>query len=130
MKTDPGKPTSIDEYIAGFPADVQVVLKRFRRAIREAAPDAEEVISYQIPTYKQNGMLVHFAAWKNHIGFYPGSSGVRAFKKELSKYENAKGSVQFPLDQPMPLNLIKTMVAFRVRENMKKVVMVSTKKIK
>lgn len=120
MKSPKAKPTSVAQYIAGFPADVQAVLQRIRLAIREAAPHAEEVISYQIPTFKLKGNVIHFAAWKNHIGFYPGSSGIGAFKKELSKYQNAKGSVQFTLDQPMPLSLIKKIVAYRVRENIER----------
>jgi len=119
MKSLTSKPTTVTEYIAGFPADVQAVLQRVRQTVREAAPDAEEVISYQIPTYKQNGALVHFAAWKNHIGFYPSPSGIKKFAKELAKYEQAKGSVRFPMEQPMPLALIKKIVAYRVKENTK-----------
>jgi uncharacterized protein YdhG (YjbR/CyaY superfamily) len=111
---------NIDDYIAGFPKDVQQLLEEVRVAIRKAAPAAEETISYAIPTFKLNGNLVHFAAFKNHIGFYPAASGIQAFKKELSAYEGAKGSVQFPLDQPLPLALIGKIVKFRVGENLSK----------
>ena len=113
--------TSIDDYIAGFPQDVQQKLQDLRRIIREAAPEASEKISYQMPTFALNGNLVYFAAYKNHIGFYPSTSGITHFKKELSKYKGAKGSVQFPLDKPMPLDLIKRIVKFRVKENLMKV---------
>ncbi len=108
---------TIDEYIGTFPKNVQDILQKLRQTIRKAAPEAEEAISYQIPTFKLNGNLVHFAAFKNHIGFYPTSSGIRAFKKELSQYKGAKGSVQFPIDQPLPLSLISEIVKFRVKEN-------------
>src|SRR5687768_2383582 len=118
MKSSPAQ--TIDEYISGFPKDIQKVLKEIRETIRSAAPDAEETISYAIPTFKLNGNLVHFAAFKNHIGFYPAPSGIEAFKKELSGYEGAKGSVQFPLDAPMPFALITRIVKFRVKENMEK----------
>ena len=111
---------TIDEYISGFPDDIQTLLQQIRVTIREAAPEAEEAIKYAMPTFVLNGNLVHFAAFKNHIGFYPVPSGIEAFKKELSVYKGAKGSVQFPLDQPMPLELITKIVKFRVSENMKK----------
>jgi len=111
---------SIDEYIATFPEDIQKILKEVRATIKAAAPDAEEKISYQMPTFFMNGNLVHFAAFKKHIGFYPTPSGIEAFQKELSAYEGAKGSVQFPLDNPMPLKLISKIVKFRVTENSKK----------
>lgn len=110
----------IDKYIDASPANVQKALHQVRETIRKAAPQAEETINYGIPTFKLNGNLVHFAAFKNHIGFYPAPSGIEAFKKELSAYKGAKGSVQFPLDQPMPLALITKIVKFRVKENMKK----------
>jgi len=110
----------IDEYIAGFPKDVQGILKKIRVTIRKAAPDAKETISYQIPTFTLKGNLVHFAAWKNHIGFYPTSSGIKKFKKELSAYDGAKGSVQFPFDKPIPFGLISRIVNFRVKENLKR----------
>jgi uncharacterized protein YdhG (YjbR/CyaY superfamily) len=111
---------TLDEYIETFPKDVQVVLERMRQTIREAAPEAVEAISYQMPTFKLNGNLVYFAAFKNHIGFYPTSSGIEAFKKELSPYVGGKGSVRFPLDKPVPFDLVKKIVMFRVKENLKK----------
>lgn len=111
---------SIDEYIKTFPVYVQKILKQVRQTIKEAAPEAEETINYQIPTFKLNGNLVHFAAFKNHIGFYPAPSGHKAFEKELSVYKSGKGSVQFPLDKPMPLALIKRIVQYRVKENSSK----------
>jgi uncharacterized protein YdhG (YjbR/CyaY superfamily) len=120
---------SIDEYIAAFPADVQKILEEVRAVIKAAAPKAEEKISYQIPTFTLNGgNLVHFGAFKNHIGFYPTSSGTQAFQKELSVYKGAKGSVQFPLDKPMPLKLIRKIVKFRVAESSKKDKIKSVKK--
>jgi len=114
------KPTSVDEYIAAFPETVQNLLHTLRATIINTAPEAEEVISYSMPAYKQNGMLLFFAAFKNHIGFYPMSSGIEAFKEEISCYKNAKGSVQFPLDKPLPLSLIKRIVIFRVENNKEK----------
>ncbi len=116
MKTASDSPQTIDEYIASFPRDVQAILKQIRTTIKKAAPDAEEAIKYRIPTFVLNGNLVHFAAFKSHIGFYPTPSGVEAFKQELSRYEGAKGSVQFPIEKPMPLNLIERIVKFRVKE--------------
>lgn len=111
------KPDTIDEYIATYPPEVQVLLEGVRKAIQQAAPDAEEAISYAIPTFKLHGKnLVHFAAFKNHIGFYAAPTGHEAFREELSQYKQGKGSVQFPLDKPMPLDLIKRIVAFRVKE--------------
>jgi uncharacterized protein YdhG (YjbR/CyaY superfamily) len=111
--------TSIDEYIATFPEEVRKILKELRATIKAAAPAAEEKISYQMPTFFLKGNLVHFAAFKKHIGFYPTSSGIRAFKKELSVYEGAKGSVRFPIDKPLPLKLISRIVKFRAAENLK-----------
>jgi len=111
---------TIDEYIKTFPEDVQSILEKMRRTVRTAAPEAEEAISYQIPTFKLNGNLVHFAAFKKHIGFYPTSSGTEAFKKELSSYKGAKGSVQFPLEKPIPYDLVKRIVIFRRKENLQK----------
>ena len=111
---------TIDEYISTFPKDIQKILWQVRKTIKETAPDAEEAISYQIPTFKLNGNLVHFAAFKNHIGFYPAPSGQKAFQKELSIYKSGKGSIQFPIDKPMPLSLIKKIVKYRVKENLKK----------
>jgi len=111
---------TVEEYILDFPDDIQVVLNRIRRTIIEASPDAIEKISYNMPTFYLNGNLVHFAAYKNHIGFYPTPSAIAAFEDELSSYKNAKGSVQFPLDSPIPYDLIKRMVIFRVQENSRK----------
>ncbi len=108
---------SIDEYISSFPRQTQKKLKELRGVIKELAPQAQEKISYQIPTFFLNGNLVHFAAHSKHIGFYPGSGAINAFKNELSKYKNSKGTVQFPLAEPMPLNLIKKIVKFRVKVN-------------
>jgi uncharacterized protein YdhG (YjbR/CyaY superfamily) len=111
---------NIDEYIALFPKDIQVLLERIRATIREAAPEAQETISYQMPTFTLKGNLVHFAAFKHHIGFYPTPSGTEKFNKELSVYRTSKGTVQFPLDQPMPYDLISKIVKFRVSENLKR----------
>jgi uncharacterized protein YdhG (YjbR/CyaY superfamily) len=109
---------TIDEYVAQFPQDIQVILEELRNAIRESAPYAKETISYGIPTYKLNGNLVHFGAFKAHIGFYPGGpSAVEAFKEELSDYKQGKGSVQFPFNKPLPIKLVKKIVRFRVKEN-------------
>lgn len=108
---------TMDEYIKTFPEDVQGILEKMRQTIGKAAPEATEAISYQMPTFKLNGKnLVHFAAWKNHIGFYPTPSGTEAFKKELSRYKGAKGSVQFPLEEPIPYDLVKKVVMFRMKE--------------
>jgi len=117
------KPTgfkTIDQYIATFPTNIQAILQQIRQAIHEAAPDAEETISYQMPAFKQNGVLVYFAAFKDHIGFFPTGSGVEAFKDKISGYTTGKGTLQFPLDKPVPLDLIKEIVRFRVCENLKK----------
>ncbi|MGG4146795.1 DUF1801 domain-containing protein [Paenibacillus algorifonticola] len=111
---------TIDEYIAGFPQEIQELLQAMRKVIKEAAPEATEKISYQMPTFELHGNLVHFAAFKKHIGFYPAPRGIEAFKEELSVYKGAKGSVQFPLDKPLPYELISRIVAFRVAENTKK----------
>ena len=111
---------NIDEYISGFPKDVQKILQEVRSVIRKAAPQAAEAIKYRMPTFVLNGNLVHFAGYKNHIGFYPVPSGIEAFKKELSVYKGGKGSVQFPLDEPMPLALISRIVKFRVKKNLEK----------
>ena len=116
MKKTAGAAADIDEYIAQFPRAVQRSLQQVRSAIRRAAPEAEETIKYRIPTFVLSGNLVHFAAFKNHIGFYPTPSAIDKFKSELSRYESAKGSVQFPLDEPMPLALITKIVRFRVGE--------------
>jgi len=111
---------NIDEYISGFPKEVQDILEKIRMTIRKAAPEAKETINYAIPTFTLEGNLVHFAAFKNHIGFYPAPSGIEAFKKELSVFEGAKGSVQFPIDKPLPLSLVTKIVKFRVKENLEK----------
>jgi len=118
----------IDLYISGFPAETQQVLEQVRAAIRKAAPDASEIINYGIPTFFLNGNLVHFAGYKNHIGFYPTPSAIEAFKKELSVYEGAKGSVQFPLDKPMPFSLISKITRFRVKQNTDKAAAKTNKK--
>ncbi len=113
---------TIDEYISTFPSDVQSILQKIRQTIQKVAPDAVELISYQMPTFKLNGKnLVHFAAWKNHIGFYATPSGNEAFQKDLSVYKGAKGSVQFPIDRPIPYDLIEKIVLFRVKDGMQKV---------
>jgi uncharacterized protein YdhG (YjbR/CyaY superfamily) len=113
-------PKTVDSYIAQFPEDVQVILRQIRAVIKESAPSAEERISYQMPGFYLHGMLVWFGAHQNHIGFYPTSAGIEAFKKDLSGYKFSKGAVQFPLDQPIPYDLIRKMVLFRVQENIKK----------
>ena len=120
MKGDRREYKTIDEYISTFPNNIQVILEEVRQAIREAAPNAEEAISYQMPAFRLNGVLVYFAAFKNHIGFYPTSSGVTEFKKELSQYDVSKGTIRFPLDKPVPLGLVKKIVKYRVKENMDK----------
>ncbi len=110
----------ITGYIKSFPKDVQLTLETLRATIKKSAPNTEEAIKYGIPTFVLNGNLVHFGAYKNHIGFYPASSGVSAFAKELSKYETSKGTVQFPLDQKLPLTLITKIVKWRVKENLER----------
>ena len=116
------KPLNVDEYVAGFPLPVQMLLNTLRATVIKAAPEANEVISYGMPAYKQNGMLLYFAAHKNHIGLYPMGSGIEAFKEEISCYKSAKGSVQFPMDKPLPMALIKRIVKFRVEKNKEKLV--------
>jgi len=118
---NPNAPSTTDEYIASFPDDIQLILNKVRATIRQAAPDAEESIGYGMPAYKLKGRpLVYFAGYKGHIGFYATPSGHTEFAKELSKYKQGKGSVQFPLDQPMPYDLIAQIVEFRVVENLEK----------
>jgi len=112
--------TSIDQYIKSFPNGVQTILQKVRKTIRDAAPDAEETIKYAMPTFVFHGNLVHFAGYKNHVGFYPTPSGIEAFKEEFSRYHWAKGSVQFPINEPMPLDLIFRIVKFRVKESLEK----------
>jgi uncharacterized protein YdhG (YjbR/CyaY superfamily) len=107
---------SIDDYIAAFDPEVQDILIKIRNLIKELAPEATEKISYQMPTFYLNGNLVHFAAYQKHIGFYPTPSGIEAFQEELSKYKGAKGSVQFPLNQPIPYDLIRRIVLYRLEE--------------
>lgn len=109
-------PTTIDAYVAGFPEDVQPVLRRMREVIRRAAPGATEAMKYGVPTFVLDGNLVHFGGFQRHVGFYPGPSGIAAFQAELSGYEGAKGSVRFPLDRPLPVKLIEKIVRFRVEE--------------
>jgi uncharacterized protein YdhG (YjbR/CyaY superfamily) len=118
MRTNQTAPRNIDEYIADFPQDVQEILEKVRMTIREAAPDAEETISYQMPTFTLKGNLVHFAAYKKHVGLYPAPSGIEEFKKDLSVYGEGKGTVRFPLDKPIPFDLISRIVKFRVKENL------------
>ena len=118
MSTSKKQFQTIDEYIATFPENVQSIMEKIRKVIREAAPEAEEAISYGMPTFKLNGNLVHFAAYENHIGFYPTPSGIETFKEELSPYKGGKGSVQFPIAEPLPLDLVEKIVIFRVKENL------------
>lgn len=120
MRKGQSEPKDIDEYIAGFPEDVQEILEEIRTTIRKAAPDAEETIKYQMPTFTLNGNLVHFAAFKKHIGFYPAPRGVEKFKEALSAYEGAKSTVRFPLDKPIPFGLISKIVKFRVKKNLER----------
>ncbi len=114
MKTT--TPKNIDEYIEGFPPNVQESLRKIRAIIREVAPDAQEALKYRIPTFVLHENLVHFAGFQNHIGFYPTPSTVEAFSRDLAGYESAKGSVQFPLSNPIPFSLIKRMVEFRAKQ--------------
>ena len=114
------KPATIDEYIAAFPENVQLLLEQMRTAIKRAAPDAKETIKYAMPTFTLNGNLVYFAAFKNYIGFYATPAGNAEFEKELSVYKTGKGSIQFPLDQPLPLGLITKIVKFRLAQNSEK----------
>ena len=115
------KPKDFDEYIASYPEDIQEILEQLREAIKKAAPGAEEVISYGMPSYRQNGRLIYFAAHKSHIGLYPMATGIAAFRNRLSAYKWSKGTVQFPFDKPLPLGLITKIVKFRVKENLQKV---------
>lgn len=120
MEENKIKFNSIDEYISLFPPEVQEILEQIRNVISEAAPGAKEKISYQMPTFALHGNLVHFAAYKKHIGFYPGANGISTFQSELSPFKNAKGSVQFPLNQPLPYDLITRIVQFRLNENIER----------
>jgi uncharacterized protein YdhG (YjbR/CyaY superfamily) len=121
-------PKDIDEYISAFPKDIQEILQEIRSTIQQAAPGAEETISYQMPTFKLKGNLVHFAAYKKHIGFYPTPSGIERFKNRLTDYETSKGAIRFPLDKPIPLDLVSDIVAFRVTENLEKAAQKAKKK--
>ena len=114
-------PETVDQYIAAFPADVKTRMQQIRKTIKAAAPKADELISYQMPGYKYFGMLVYFAAFKNHIGFYPGAGGILEFYKKLSSFKSAKGSVQFPNDRPIPYDVISKIVKFRVKQNEEKI---------
>jgi uncharacterized protein YdhG (YjbR/CyaY superfamily) len=118
MATPKKELKTIDEYIATFPKNIQSILEELRQAIKKSAPEAEETISYQMPAFKLNGILVWFAAFKNHIGFYPKTSAIEAFKRELSNYEVSKGTIRFPLDKPIPLDLVKKIVKHRIKENL------------
>jgi uncharacterized protein YdhG (YjbR/CyaY superfamily) len=129
MKPYPTAAASIDEYIASFPPEIQVILEEVRQTICNAAPEAREIIKYAMPTFVLNGNLVYFGAFKQHIGFYPVPSGIAAFKKELSAYKMGKGSIQFPFDKPMPLDLITEIVKFRVSENFERQAAKKTKRI-
>ncbi|HQT21844.1 MAG: hypothetical protein B7X86_04490 [Sphingobacteriales bacterium 17-39-43] len=120
MTTSANKPETIDEYISLYPLEVQELLQKVRRVIKKAAPEAKEAIKYQLPTFVLNGNLVHFGAFKNHIGFYPAPSGISVFKQELSVYESGKGSIQFPMDREIPYDLISRIVQFRIQENLDK----------
>lgn len=121
---------TIDEYIKLFPKTTQVLLEQVRKVIQQHAPEATEAISYQMPTFKLNGNLVHFAAYQHHIGFYPGAAGIEAFKDEFKSYKWSKGAVQFPIDKPFPLELIARIVQFRVNQNILKLNSKPSKKLK
>ncbi len=108
---------TVDEYIASFPENIQKILQDLRKVIREAAPQAKEVISYQMPAFKQNGILVWFSAFKNHIGFFPTALGVEAFKEKLTNYETSKGTIRFPINEPIPFDLVKEIVKYRVNQD-------------
>ena len=120
MNPEKTKPENIDEYIAAFPKGTQKILEKLRAVIKKAAPGATETISYQIPTFRLGINLVHFAGWKNHIGFYPGAAGIEIFKDDLSSYEVTKGTVKFPIGQPLPIELISRIVKFRVKQSQEK----------
>lgn len=114
------KHKNVDEYISGFRPEIQVLLETLRSVIKKAAPETTEIISYNMPAYRQNGVLVYFAAGKNHIGFYPTITLIRVFEEELKEYKTSKGAIQFPLDKPLPLKLIAKIVAFRINEDKEK----------
>ena len=114
------KVADVDEYIQSFPVEIQAILKKLRVVIQKAAPKSEEVISYNMPAYKQNGALVYFAAYKNHIGFYPTASPIKVFNDQLENYKTSKGAIQFPLDKPLPKKLITNIVKYKLQENILK----------
>jgi uncharacterized protein YdhG (YjbR/CyaY superfamily) len=128
MKAKQTAAKNIDEYIADFPTDIREKLQKVRATIRKAAPQAEETIKYQMPTFTLKGNLVHFAAYKNHIGFYPAPAGIESFKKEISAYESGKGTLRFPTDKPIPFGLISKIVKFRVKKNLEKAAAKAKKK--
>lgn len=121
MSQMPTKCASVDEYISSFPDKTRTLLTHLRAIINKAVPEAEEVISYQMPAFKQNGPLVYFAGYEKHIGFYPAGSGIKAFQKEISAYKHSKGAIQFPLDKPLPVRLITRIVKYKLQENLTKV---------
>lgn len=129
MAMNKAAPASVDAYIEQFPPEVQAMLQKLRSTIKAAAPKAEEMISYMMPAYKYHGVLVYFGGYKNHIGFYPTGSGIEAFKKELSVYKGSKGTVQFPLDKPLPFALIKQIVKYRAQINLEKEQLKKIKKV-
>ena len=121
MKATSTKFTTVDEYLSALPVNTKSILKEFRKTIKQAAPQAEELISYNMPAFTLHGRLVYYAAHKNHIGFYPVSSAIKAFQKELSGYKTSKGAIQFPIGRPIPFGLVTKIVKFRVKENLEKV---------
>lgn len=120
MKADSIKFKTIRQYIESFPESTQRILRKLHKAIKETAPDAEEIISYNMPAFSLNGVLVYYAAYKSHIGFYPTGSGIAAFTDEISDYKHSKGAIQFPIDEPLPLDLVKKIVKFRIKMNLEK----------
>lgn len=128
MQNETTKPDSIDSYIGGFPEEIQALLQQVRATIKAAAPEATEAISYQMPTFKLQGNLIHFAAFKKHIGLYPSSSGTAAFQKELAAYDVSKGTIRFPYGQPIPFELIDRITRFRVQENLERAAAKALKK--
>ncbi len=120
MQASSKVPANIDDYIKQFPADVQAILQKLRATIKKTAPAAEETISYRMPAFKYHGMLVYFAGYKNHIGFYPTSSPMNVFKHRLTHYKTSKGAIQFPIDEAIPLPLVEDIVKFRIKENLEK----------
>ena len=112
--------STVDKYISSFPEEIQEILENLRKTIKALAPNSVETISYQMPTFKLNGILVHFAAHKNHIGFYPTPSVIKKFQKELGNYEFSKGAIKFPINKPIPIELIRRIVEFRIKENTRK----------